>query len=260
VTLPAPPTVLAEKLRQYFDVVLLSCKAYDLTEAAETFAPAVGPNTVILPLLNGMRHLNLLDERFGADRVLGGVCLISARLDPAGRIVHLNDIHRIVLGERTRVRTPRVEAVARAMAGCRFQSYASDNIVLEMWEKWVFLAALAGATCLMRASVADIVVAGGADFANALLEECRTLATAAGSPPRPEFVERVRPRITSAESTLVASMLGDIERGGLTEADHILGNLLQYANASCEAPLLRLAYTAVKSYEARLRREGQEPN
>ena len=256
VTLPAPPTVLAGKLREHFDVVLLSCKAYDLAEAAETFAPAVGTNTAILPLLNGMRHLDLLEDRFGADRVLGGVCLISARLDPMGPIVHLNDIHRFVFGERTGARTPRVESLARVLAGCRFESYASDNILLEMWEKWVFLAALAGATCLMRASIGDIVAAGGADLLNALFEECRALATAAGSPPRPDFVERARRRITSAESTLIASMLGDIERGGQTEADHVLGDLLRYSNAACEAPLLRLAHIAVKSYEARRRRDG----
>ena len=66
------------------DVVLLSCKAYDLEEAMAAFAPAVGPETLILPLLNGMHHLDLLDARFGASSVLGGQCLISATLDALG--------------------------------------------------------------------------------------------------------------------------------------------------------------------------------
>ncbi|HXN88012.1 MAG TPA: 2-dehydropantoate 2-reductase N-terminal domain-containing protein, partial [Methylocella sp.] len=71
VTLKDPPTVQADKLAQKFDVVLLSCKAFDLDDAIKSFAPAVGPQTAIIPLLNGMRHLDVLDEKFGKDRVLG---------------------------------------------------------------------------------------------------------------------------------------------------------------------------------------------
>jgi len=63
-TIPSPPTVLAENLRETFDLVLLSVKAFDLESAIESFAPAIGPNTGILPLLNGMRHLDILDNRF----------------------------------------------------------------------------------------------------------------------------------------------------------------------------------------------------
>jgi 2-dehydropantoate 2-reductase len=103
VTLPSPPTVLAAELRAPFDVVILSCKAYDLEAAIESFAPAVGPQTAVVPLLNGMRHLDALDARFGADRVLGGSCFISAKLDEAGRIAHVSDIHRLTFGERTGV-------------------------------------------------------------------------------------------------------------------------------------------------------------
>src|SRR6516162_351365 len=81
VTLRSPPTVLAAELRTPFDAVILSCKAYDLGGAIESFAPAVGPGTVVVPLLNGMRHLDVLDRELGAEHVLGGQCLISSRLD-----------------------------------------------------------------------------------------------------------------------------------------------------------------------------------
>ena len=181
-------------------MVILSCKAYDLDGAIESFAPAVGPDTAVVPLLNGMRHLDALDARFGADRVLGGSCFISAKLDEAGRIAHVSDIHRLAFGERSGGRSPRVDAIAAAMAGAKFEAVASDQIVLEMWEKWVFLASLAGITCLTRAAVGDIVAAGGADLAAALLEECRAIAAAAGYPPRPESLQAVprpahRPRL-----------------------------------------------------------------
>jgi 2-dehydropantoate 2-reductase len=125
-----------------------------------------------------------------------------------------------------------------------------------MWEKWVFLAALAGMTCLMRAAVGDIVAAGGADLAAELLEECREIAEANGWPPGAEFVERARRHLTAADSPLIASMLGDVERHARTEADHVLGDLLGRRGAkSGDCSLLRLAYTALKSHHARIARE-----
>jgi 2-dehydropantoate 2-reductase len=114
VHLTSPPTVLAADLREPFDVVILSCKAYDLDGAMESIAPAVGPGTAIIPLLNGMRHLETLDARFGPERVLGGSCFISVKLDEAGRIAHVSDVHRLVFGERRGGRSPRVDAIARA--------------------------------------------------------------------------------------------------------------------------------------------------
>jgi 2-dehydropantoate 2-reductase len=184
-SLPPPPTVLAPDLRNAFDVVILTCKAYDLDAAIESVAPAVGPGTAVVPLLNGMRHLDALDARFGPGRVLGGTCFISARIDDAGRVVHLSDVHRLAFGERSGGRSPRVDAIAAAMAGANFESDASERIVLEMWEKWAFLASLAGITCLTRSAVGDVVAAGGADLAAALLGECRSVAEAAGYSPAP---------------------------------------------------------------------------
>jgi 2-dehydropantoate 2-reductase len=256
-SLPSPPTVLAPELRDTFDVVILACKAYDLDEAIDSVAPAVGPDTAVVPLLNGMSHLDVLDARFGPGRVLGGACFISARLDDDGRVVHASDIHRLAFGERSGGRSPRVDAIAAAMAGAKFEAAASDRIVLEMWEKWVFLAALAGITCLTRAAVGDVVAAGGADLAAALLEECRSVAVAAGYSPRPESLQAALRRLTDAGSTVIASMLGDVEQRGPTEADHILGDLLRRRGgiADGDRSLLRVAYTAVKASEARAARE-----
>src|SRR5262249_30165308 len=207
--LPPPPTILAGALREAFDVVIVSCKAYDLEAAMESVAPAVGPETAVVPLLNGMRHLDALDARFGPGRVLGGSCFISARLDDDGQVVHVSDIHRLVFGDRSGGRSPRVDAIEAAMAGARFEAVASDRILLEMWEKWVFLAALAGVTCLTRSAVGDVVAAGGADLAIALLEECRSVAVAAGHPPRDESLRAALGRLTAAGSAMTAAMLGD---------------------------------------------------
>ncbi len=258
VTLRSPPIVLASELRTPFDAVILSCKAYDLDGAIESFAPAVGPGTAVVPLLNGMRHLDALDARFGMGRVLGGSCFISAKLDEGGRIVHVSDIHRLAFGERAGGRSPRVDALAAAMASAKFEAMASDQILLVMWEKWVFLASLAGITCLTRSAVGDVVGAGGADLAAALLEECRAIAAAAGYPPRADSLKASLGRLTDPGSAVTASMLGDVERRGRTEAEHVLGDLLRRRGGASDGDrsLLRAAYVAVKAAEARAARES----
>jgi 2-dehydropantoate 2-reductase len=258
VTLRSPPTVLAAELRAPFDAVILSCKAYDLDGAIASFAPAVGPDTVVVPLLNGMRHLDALDARFGAGRVLGGSCFISAKIDEGGQVVHVSDIHRLALGERSGGRSPRVDALAAAMSGAKFEAVASDEILLVMWEKWVFLASLAAMTCLTRAAVGDVVAAGGADLAAALLDECREIAAATGFPPRPDSLRAALARLTDPGSAVSASMLGDVERRGRTEAEHVLGDLLRRCGGALDGDrsLLRLAYVAVKAAAARVARES----
>ncbi|HET8917626.1 MAG TPA: 2-dehydropantoate 2-reductase [Candidatus Binatia bacterium] len=257
VMLKVPPTIQAHKIDRHFDLVLLSCKAYDLNGAIGSFAAAVGPETGILPLLNGMRHLDLLDERFGAARVLGGQCLIAATVDDIGRIVHLNDSHLLTFGERHENRSPRIDAIVHEMSQANFESRASSVILLEMWEKWIFLATLAGITCLMRSSIGDIAAAGGKHLALDLLEECRSIAASAGFAPRAEFLEPTRSTITAPGSRLTASMLRDMERHARIEADHILGDLLRRGSQvlNADRSLLQLAFRHLKAYEARRDRE-----
>jgi 2-dehydropantoate 2-reductase len=247
-----PSTILAENLHKTFDLVLLSCKAYDLDNAITSFAPAVGPYTAIVPLLNGMRHLEILDQRFGRERVLGGQCLIAASVSQ-GEIFHLNENHELSFGERDGGLSDRVKRIASLMDGVRFNAHASTEIVLEMWEKWAFLASLAGSTCLMRASIGDICASpGGTDFILGLLDDCRAIAADAGCPMREDKFNRARGMLTAAGSTLTASMLRDIERNAPIEADHIIGDLINRGEKSHKKlPHLNTAYTHLKAYEAR---------
>jgi 2-dehydropantoate 2-reductase len=240
-----------------FDLVLLSCKAYDLEGAMDSAAPAVGADTAILPLLNGMRHLDLLEARFGAHNVLGGQCLISTVLDADGRILHLNDTHLLSFGERDGSRSARAEAIASVLSGARFDARLSETILQEMWEKWVFIATSAGITCLMRAAVGDIVAADAAGLATALLDECRAIAARNGHAPSEASLQRSRTMLTAVGSRLTASMLRDIERGAPIEAWHILGDLLgRGGDKAGHSPVLRIAYAHLKAYEARRAREA----
>jgi 2-dehydropantoate 2-reductase len=255
-----PATVLAENLHESYDLVILSCKAYDLDDAITSFAPAVGPQTVILPLLNGMRHLDVLDERFGRDRVLGGQCFIAVALKD-GEIIHLVEAHDLSFGERNGELSDRVRAIAQLMQGARFNAHASAEILQEMWEKWVFLASLAGSTCLMRAAIGEICASPrGTDFILGLLGDCGSISAAEGYPMREAQLKLARKTLTATGSALTASMLRDIERNAPIEADHIIGDLLRRGAALSLGNLshLNVAYTHLKAYETRRTRTLSE--
>jgi 2-dehydropantoate 2-reductase len=251
VTLKDPPIVQADTLKDPFDVVLLSCKAYDLDDAMKSFAPAAGPQTSIVPLLNGMHHLDVLDARFGRERVLGGLCAIAVTLNEAREVVHLQPMQSLAFGERDGTMSERVRAIANIFASGKFRASASANILQDMWEKWVFLATLAASTCLMRTTLGNILAApGGKDFLLGIFDECRAIAAAEGYPPRAPFVERTLAMLTAEGSPLNASMFRDIKAGQPVEADHVIGDLIARADrAKVPAPRLRVAYTHLKAYE-----------
>jgi 2-dehydropantoate 2-reductase len=251
VILKNPPTVQANKLGEKFDMVLLSCKAFDLEDAIQSFAPAVGPQTSIIPLLNGMLHLDVLDKKFGSDRVLGGLCAIAVTLNEKREIVHLAPPQSLNFGERDGKMSDRVRAIAEPMAASKFGAVASEHIVQEMWEKWVFLASLAAATSLMRSSVGIILaVPGGRDFLLGMLDESCAIAAAEGHAPRAPFLERTRGMFTAEGSQMTASMFRDIKVGAPVEADHVIGDLIARGDAAkVPVPKLRIAYTHLKAYE-----------
>lgn len=248
-------TVTADALTERYDVVVLSCKAYDLASAITDIAPAVGPGTTVVPLLNGLAHYPALDRAFGAERVLGGLCHIVASVGPEGEIVRQTALHRLTIGERAGGMSPRVEALAALCAKAPFTTVASDNVILAAWEKYSFLAAMAGSTCLMRASIGAIMATEGGDgFMRALYGETRAIAQAAGHAPGDKAQAEALALLTDANSASTASMLRDIEAGRPTEGDHILGDLLKRGrHAGVSAPLLGLAYTHVQAYEVRRR-------
>ena len=260
--LPAPPSVQASELHASYDLVLLSCKAYDLEQVMDDIAPAVGPATAILPLLNGMRHLDRLDARFGATRVLGGQCVIAATLDAQGAVLHLNASASLSFGERDGSASARMQALTRQLGDAGFEARPSATIVQDMWDKWVFLATLAGITCLMRAPIGDIVAASGGTAATlALLGECRAVAAAAGHPPGEAALQRARNVLTEAGSSLTASMLRDLQHGHRIEAEQVIGDMLARATPPAdERGMLALVLTHLQAYEAGRARQLQPLN
>lgn len=246
-------TVAANELMPGYDFVVLTCKAYDLEASMDAIAPAMDGKCALLPLLNGMEHLEKLDARFGHQNILGGSCHIAAMLKSDGVIKHLNDIHRITFGERDKSVTPRIQAIEDAFTRSGVAAKLSSDIMLEMWEKIAFLSTLAGMTCLMRANVGEIVrTPDGAELMQRYFLACVQIATKCGHPPRMHVVENLNRVITERDSVLTASMLRDLEGGGQVEADHLVGYMLRKARELyIDDSLLSIAYTHLKAYEQR---------
>ena len=255
VKIAAPKVVTEATLREPYDLVFLSCKSFDLEGAMSSFARAVGPDTAILPMLNGMGHIDTLQKRFGARAVLGGQCQISTTLDAEGRVIHLNDWHTMTYGELDGSRSERIEAVNEDFTGANFDSQLSLTVLQDMWEKWIFIATMAGITCLMRAALGDIAKAGGTPAALSLFEECGAIAARNGHAPSAVVSERVRKTLLAPGSTLTASMLRDVEGHRKTEHEHVLGDLFSRAQGA-RAPVLEICLAHLRAYEARRLREG----
>ncbi|AYG61455.1 2-dehydropantoate 2-reductase [Rhizobium jaguaris] len=253
-----PKVVTADELGETFDLILLSCKAYDLEDAIASFTPAVGPETAILPLLNGMAHLDRLETRFGAEAILGGTCFISATIGQDGEILHMNDLHRLTYGDRRGGMPASIEAIAAVFADAGFMAQASETILTDMWEKWIFIAATAGMTCLMRSSIGDFVAAGADKLALKLIDECAEIAACHGFALSKIADERIRENLTRAGSPITASMLRDIQAGGRIESDQIIGDLLNRADPAKRPSyfMLETVYAHLKAYEVRRAREG----
>jgi len=246
----------ADRLGGPYDVILLTAKHYDLDSAIAAIRPAVGPETAVLPLLNGLMHLDRLDAAFGSERVLGGVAYVGAVLLPDGAIRHVNRLSGIAFGERGGGISERVRTIAQDFAGTRIDAPGSADILQDMWEKFFMMGAMAGMNCLFRGTIGEIVgTQDGAALMREALAECGAVAAAAGHAPRPQAFDRVTAMLTEPGSVNSASMRQDLEAGRRTEADWIIGDMVHRARSfGLATPLLRAAYCALQVHENRIAR------
>ncbi len=242
-----------------YDIVLLTCKAYDLDSAIEAIAPAVGANTTIVPLLNGLRHIDALAARFGGANVVGGLARVGVAMSAEGVILHTSPFAAISFGERDGkpARAALVELDA-AIKKSGVEGGLHENIVQDLWDKWIMLCSLAAMTTLMRGTVGDILEAGeGQAIMLETVEECHKVAAAAGSDPGDKGMQNVRGYLTQKGSRFAASMLHDLEKAAMVEADHVVGDMIARAQrAGIATPNLRMAYAHLQVYLARRARGG----
>ena len=215
------------------------------------FAAAVGPETMIFPALNGVRHIDLLTKRFGEHAVIGGVCFVAAEIDDQGRIVQLADFQYLLYGERNGETTPRLKTLDATLQGAGFDARLSPDIMQAMWDKWVQLASLGAVTCLMRGTIGEIVAApGGAELSIDVVNESAAVAAACGHKPSEKVLSRHTTAMTAPGSSLTSSMYRDLRKGAPVEADHILGDFVERGSAhGVSTPLLKAAFVNLRVYQ-----------
>jgi 2-dehydropantoate 2-reductase len=246
-----PKTITAAQIASPYDVIFLSVKSYSFAGAIDDFAPAVGPQTVIIPVLNGMHHLDALALKFGEHAVLGGVCYVSAEIDSQGRIVQLADFQSLTYGELDGKKTSRIEAVHQVFSEAGFEAAISADILRDMWQKWVWLASVGAITCLLRGNIGEIAaVPGGAQLALSVLRECAAIAGACGYPMSETFLAKKSPQLTASGSTLTSSMYRDLTEQAPVEADTILRDLVERGRKrGVSAPLVQAAFVSLTIYQ-----------
>jgi 2-dehydropantoate 2-reductase len=245
-------TVTAGSLGAAFDVILLAVKSFALDQAVDDLAPAVGERTVVVPALNGMRHIDTLIRRFGRERVYGGVCYVSTELRSDGSIAQLNGLQSLMYGRWPAGTDDRGGAIHAALSGAVFESTVSETSEHDMWEKWMFLAGVGAATTLMRGDLGRVNRArGGTAFTSSLTRELISVAAAAGYPLRPAAESRLVSTLSNTDAATTSSMYRDLTVGLPIENDEIVGDLVRKAgDLGVDVPLLRLADTSLAVYGA----------
>lgn len=247
------PTTTAEDVKSDYDLVLLSCKAYDLVSSVAAIRQAMAERTCLVPLLNGMSHLDTLDAAFGKARVMGGTCQIAATLTPEGIIRSMSETQSILWGARdaSPLQQERAQQLADAYAKTAVSWTKSENIIHDMWEKLVFLSTLAGMTCLMRGTIGDILATeNGQALLRRYLDTAIQIARREGYAPREKSMARYEAVINSVGSPITASMLRDIQAGNEVEANHIVGYMLGKARQhGIDDTLMAVAFTHLQTYQ-----------
>jgi 2-dehydropantoate 2-reductase len=250
-----PKLATAGALDGTYDAVILAVKAYGLDQAIEDMAPAIGANTMVMPLLNGMRHVDLLRARFGT-ALIGGVCKVATTIDPQGRIKQLAPFQELAYGELDGSPSARTTALDAAMRDAGFTARLTPTIAREMWEKWTLLATIGATCCLMRGTIGEIEAAtGGREVVLRLLDEVVRVISTDGIAPSPAFIETITKQLTQKGSPSSPSMYRDLTSGLPVEADQIIGDLVARAQRhGIDTPLTMAAYANLRVYADRLAR------
>ncbi|WP_026691294.1 ketopantoate reductase family protein [Alteribacter aurantiacus] len=240
-----------DHLKEPFDAVLLSTKAYQLDDAMEDIKPYVGKETMVIPLLNGVAHKDKLISVLGEERVLGGLCFVEATLNAEGHIVQRSSIHKLLFGERSGEKSERVRALEACFSGTKSSFVLSKNIMSDMWKKYLFISTLAGVTSLFRSPIGPIREDPlGSETIRKTIHEAASIMQKLNAP-LPEGVEDgIWDNIHSIEPTMKSSLQRDMEKGLSVEGDHFFGYLLEKAEEQrISAPTLKTIYANVRVYE-----------
>jgi 2-dehydropantoate 2-reductase len=254
-TIVQPKTIQAGETGS-FDVVLIGTKAYHLQQSIQDIKPFVHSGTTIIPMLNGMQHVEELRAAFSEQSVIGGLCFIESTLSDEGNIIQTSPIHQFVFGEWNGEKTERIAAIEKAFANTNAMVSVSSNILQDMWHKYLFIAALSGVTTLFQKPIGPIrEVPMGSEVIQGLLAEIAQIMRAAHAPIAEGIEHQQFVKIGEMGYEMKSSMQRDMEKGLPVEADHLQGYLRRLAGEhGVHAPILQSVYVNLKLYEKNLQK------
>jgi 2-dehydropantoate 2-reductase len=249
-----PKLITAKEEADPYDLIVLTTKSYQLEAAIEDIRPFAGEGTMILPLLNGISHIDDLVAAFGDERVLGGLCFIETTLDENGTIVQTSPMNQLVYGEMSGEKSGRILEVEQAFSGTKADFVLSEQIEQDMWHKYLFITAMSGITSAMASPIGPVrEIASGQRTIAAFLKELEAVMKAIGAPIKETIAEDQLAKIMSLGSGMKSSMQRDMEKGQPIEVDHLQGHLLNKAiESQVSVPILEAIYTKLKIYENNL--------
>jgi 2-dehydropantoate 2-reductase len=222
-----PQLIQACSLSGHYDLIMITVKSFALEQVMEDIAPAVGPDTLIMPILNGMRHIATLQQRFGDDKVIGGLCKINATLGDSGEVIQMTPLHQLYYGALDGKNDARLQRVDAALRTSQVDNRFSDNIMDELWEKWLLLSTLGAVCCLARGDTQQILTTrGGEALLQGIFSEILAVISAEGYQPRPAVTARIFELLNNPETPMTSSMYRDLTQGFDIEADQVIGDLL----------------------------------
>jgi 2-dehydropantoate 2-reductase len=210
------------------DIVLFCVKLWDVDAAAEQIKPLLGHDTMVVPFQNGVSVCDRLAELLGAGHVVGGVAKISATIESPGVIRHNGPLARLIFGERDGTKSWRMEAMAAACTGAGIAHQVADDIGRDIWEKFVFLAPLAGACCFARAQLGEVMddPRHRARLA-AMMAEAAAVGRAKGIALDGDLAERTLSQTLDLGAKVKPSMLVDLENGRRLELEWLNGEIVR---------------------------------
>lgn len=222
-----PQLIQAGSLSGHYDLIMITVKSFALEQLMGDIAPAVGPDTLIMPILNGMRHIATLQQRFGDDKVIGGLCKINATLGDSGEVIQMTPLHQLYYGALDGNNDARLQRVDAALRTGQVDNRFSDNIMDELWEKWLLLSTLGAVCCLARGDTQQILTTrGGEALLQGIFSEILAVISAEGYQPRPAVTARIFELLNNPETPMTSSMYRDLTQGFDIEADQVIGDLL----------------------------------
>jgi len=245
-----PQLAQASTLTGHYDLIIVTVKSFALDPLMDDIAPAVGPDTLIMPILNGIRHIATLQQRFGDNKVIGGLCKINATLGDKGEVIQMTPLHQLLYGALDGNNDARLQRVDAALRVSQVDTLFSENIMDELWEKWLLLSTLGAVCCLARGNTQQILTSrGGEALLQGIFAEILSVITAEGYQPRPAVTARIYELLNNPATPMTSSMYRDLTQGFDIEADQVIGDLLLRAKRNGLAtPLLNAVDVNLQVY------------